>query len=239
MKINRINLWSGPRNVSTALMYSFSQRPDTTVLDEPLYAHYLKQTGIDHPGKEETLAKYENDGQKVVDEILWGEYSKKIVFFKHMAKHLVGLSTDFILQLNNVFLIREPKDVIASFDKVTEPTAQEISLKNQWELFTKLQEHGRHPQVIDSKELLKEPGKVLKELCGYLEIKFYDEMLHWEPGPRPEDGTWAKYWYHNVHQSTGFTPFTPKNEPLRKELKPLLKECEFYYQKLYAHCIKV
>jgi Sulfotransferase domain len=235
----RICLWSSPRNISTAMMYSFAQRPDTIAFDESLYAHYLRVTGIDHPGKEETLASQENDGEKVVQEIILGKYDKPVVFFKQMTHHLVELNEDFLGKVCNILFIREPKHIISSY-AVVRPnvTMQDIGMEKQWYLFNSLKEKNYHCIVLDSNEILKAPEKILCSLCDASGIPFYKEMLHWKAGAKKEDGTWSKYWYENVHKSTGFEKQKTSDRALPEYLEPLYHESKKYYDLLYQHSIK-
>lgn len=233
-----IQLWSGPRNVSTALMYSFAQRSDMAVLDEPLYAYYLRETGIDHPGKEEILAAHEADGEVVIDQMLHNDRSEPYLFCKQMGHHLVDLSTDWLEECENIFLIRHPGEVINSFSKVIpNPTLRDIGIAHQWELFQQLQARGHRPIVLEGNEILKNPKKVLSAACEQLGIGFDAAMLSWEAGARPEDGVWAKYWYSRVHTSTGFAAYVPKSQEVRPDLVPLLEEAMPAYEALLAHAI--
>lgn len=234
----RICVWSGPRNISTALMYSFAQRADTTVVDEPLYAHYLAHTGAKeyHPGAEEVIADQENDGQKVIEDVVFGEYDTPIVFFKHMTHHLVDLDWSFMKDTINVILTRDPKEMLPSFVKqINEPEMKDVGYAQHLELMEYLRSIGQSPIVIDSKEVLMDPRKKLTEICEFLGLSFDENMLSWKPGARPEDGIWAKHWYHNVHTSTGFQPYKPKAEPFPEDLRELLVECAECYDKILAH----
>ena len=239
--IVRICLWSGPRNLSTALMYSFAQRTDATVFVEPLYAHYLSKTPARgyHPGAEEVIATMENDGQKVVDELILGSHPTPVVFFKHMTHHLINLDWGFLDHTINILLTRDPLDMLPSYAAWVEtPTLQDVGYAQHLELLRYLQSHGQNPPVLDAKQILLNPKKVLRELCERIDIPFQDWMLNWEAGARPEDGLWAKYWYHSVHQSTGFGTYVPKSAPFPKSLEPLLAECQPYYAQLSALAIQ-
>jgi len=236
---NRICLWSSPRNISTAMMYSFAQRDDAIVVDEPLYAHYLRVTGIDHPGRNETLRSQENDGEKVVQEIILGNYDKPVVFFKQMTHHLVNINLDFLAQTKNIVFIRDPKQIIASYSQVrSDVTIQDIGIEKQWHLFNHLIENNLFCVVLDSNEILKSPQNVLKQLCDILQISFLEEMLCWPAGSKPYDGIWAKYWYSNVHQSTGFEKQKTSERVLPDYLQPLYEESKIYYECLYPYSIK-
>lgn len=234
-----ICMWSSPRNISTALMYSFAQRSDTRVMDEPLYGHYLKVSGAEHPGRNEIIESMETDGRKVLVEIMNGDSEGKILFLKHMTHHYVELESDYLENFTNIFLIRDPVRIIASFAKVIpDVTMTDIGVKKQFELFSELSQSGAVPVVIDSGEILKDPKKTLAELCSKLGLPFDEKMLRWKPGPKPEDGIWAKYWYSNVHQTTGFERTDSTASELPDELLPLLDECKIYYQSLFEHSIK-
>lgn len=233
----RINLWSSPRNISTALMYSFANHPDIRVVDEPLYAHYLshQQTKAKHPGKAEILASQPNDGTEVVRSMLTADYQKPVVVFKQMTHHLIELDRAFIEEMNNVLLIRNPRAILASFSKVvTEVTAEDIGLPQQYELFQSLRKNGRGVAVLDAQKLLQDPQGVLNRLCTDLGIPFNASMLSWPAGARVEDGVWAKYWYANVHKSTGFQPFVKKEYPLTPALEAIARSCEPLYQEMLA-----
>lgn len=239
MGTKKICLWSSPRNISTAMMYSFAQRPDTIVFDEPLYAHYLRISGMDHPGREEILQAQENDGQKVIQEIILREYDASIAFFKQMTHHLTGLKEDFLQQVYNIIFIRDPKQIIASYAQVRPSvTMQDVGIEKQWQLFNSLQTTQHPPVVLDSNEILKNPENVLDQLCQALEIPFYSSMLHWPPGPKKEDGVWAKFWYENVHRSTGFEKQKTSNRVLPQYLEPLCRECNQFYERLYQYSLK-
>lgn len=231
----RICVWSGPRNISTALMYSFAQRNDTTVVDEPLYAHYLTSTNANeyHPGAEEVITDQENDGQKVIENVIFGDFDTPVVFFKHMTHHLVDLDWSFMRDTINVILTREPREMLTSFIKqIPNPTLRDTGYPQHIELMEYLKGIGQNPIVIDSKDVLLDPRKKLIEICDHLGIPFDENMLRWEAGARSEDGIWAKHWYHNVHKSTGFQPYQPKNQLLPKSLKDILVESEALYDKL-------
>ena len=234
--VKRICLWSGPRNISTALMYSFAQRADTKVFDEPLYGFYLNQTEAKnyHPGADETIAELQLDGEKVVRQMMTDD-SSPVFFFKNMAHHLLDLDKSFLTKTVNVILTREPKDAILSFSKVIEnPTLLDLGYEDQLNLKQSLDEMGAKYLVINSREILENPEKTLSEICDLAEISFEEKMLHWEAGPRPEDGSWAKHWYANVHQSTGFGKCSAKSEEIPARLQPLLEACNTCYDNLVA-----
>ena len=239
--VTRICLWSGPRNISTALMYSFAQRADTQVYDEPLYAWYLSHSKAKeyHPGAEEVLRTMEHDGAKVV-EMMMGDYDKPVQFFKHMTHQLLDLDRSFMKDVINVILTRDPKDMLPSFDKVIhDPSMIDVGYAQHIELIDYYDEIGVEPIVLDSRQILENPKAGLIKLCNKIGIAFDPAMLNWETGPIPEDGCWAKYWYANVHQSTGFQKYKPKKEPFPDHLMPLLKECQPFYDRLKKLSIKV
>jgi len=237
--LNRICLWSSPRNISTAMMYAFAQRDDTIAVDEPLYAHYLRVTGVDHPGREETLNSQQNDGEKVVRNVILGEYDKPIVFLKQMTHHLVDLDLRFMEHTKNILFIRDPKQIIASYAQVRpDVTMQDVGIEKQWWLFNYLTENNFSRLVLDSNEILRSPQNVLQQLCAAISIPFSDAMLHWPAGPKKEDGVWAKYWYDNVHRSTGFEKQKTSERELPEYLRPLYEDCKVYYERLYPYSIK-
>lgn len=233
-------LWSGPRNVSTALMYSMAQRPDAIVVDEPLYGHYLRVSGARHPGRDEVLQAMPHDGNAIMRSLLDATYAPPValVFIKQMAHHLVGIDPRVLDEVESVILIRDPAEMLPSLTvQLPEATLADTGLATQWSLFSALAERGRTPTVLDSAELLRHPEAVLTRLCQQLDIAFSPAMLQWAAGPRPEDGVWAHHWYAAVHQSTGFAPYRAKPQ-FPESLRPLLAECEPYYQQLVAHAIR-
>ena len=240
--IKRINAWSSPRNISTALMYSFAQRKDTTVVDEPLYAHYLKQqrTPIVHPATAEVLKSQEQDGNKVVQEIILGPYSTPVVFFKQMTHHLIALDEAFLSYTDHIMLIRPPRAIINSYIKVIpSPSILDVGVKQQFHLYQKLKNLGKLAAIVDSEELLKKPTEILRQLCERLNIIYTPDMLQWEKGARPEDGVWAPYWYKSVHESTGFMPYQEREIKLPDHAETLAEKCQPYYDALLQHALKV
>ncbi len=235
-----VNLISGPRNLSTAIMYSFAQRADFEVLDEPFYAFYLKNANVkvNHPAYDAILNTMEQQEEKIVAQINSLAIGKN-VFVKGMAHHYLSKDPKYITQWENVILIRHPKKLIASFSKVIEkPTIDDIGVKKASELFLFLKENNRTPIVIDSDELLKAPSSYLKKLCGLLDLSYSEEMLSWNKGGIPQDGVWAPHWYKNVHNSEGFVLQKSSSEPLPERLSPLLQEALPYYETLREHILK-
>ena len=234
-----ICLWSCPRNVSTALMYAFAQREDTQVFDEPLYAHYLKVSGAIHPGRETVLQALENDGEKVVYEVIL-QKSEKLIFHKLMTHFLLGIDTEFLSEVVNIIFIRNPEEIITSYSKVIpNPSMTDIGVKQQYKLFLDLERRGIEPIVLDSKYLLKNPELMLSKLCKILDVSFDEKMLEWKKGARKEDGVWAKYWYKNIHNSTGFLPYAKKAITLTGSNADLAEECLPYYKFLTAKSIQL
>ena len=228
-----ICLWSCPRNISTALMYSFAQRKDTQVFDEPLYAHYLKVSGAKHPAREEVLNSLENDGAKVVQEVILKK-NKKTLFHKLMTHFLVDIDTSFLSEVINIIFIRNPEEIITSYDKViSNPKMEDIGVKQQYELYLDLEKRGEKPIVLDSKYLLQDPKLILKKVCALLEIPFDKAMLSWPKGPHENDGVWGKHWYHNINDSETF--FKKKNVQSDdyKQFKSIYNDSLYYYKKIY------
>ncbi|KGE89412.1 MAG: sulfotransferase [Phaeodactylibacter xiamenensis] len=239
--VQRINAWSSPRNISTALMYAFRQRADTTVVDEPLYAHFLKhgQTEVVHPGASEILSSQLNEGEEVVKQVLLGHYTTPVAFFKQMTHHLVAMDESFLQHMDNIMLIRDPRAIIASYAKVIpNPGIDDIGVEQQYHLFQKLQAMGALRAVVDARQLLLDPEGVLRQLCDRLGLAFDKGMLKWAPGPRPEDGVWASYWYSRVHTSTGFQAYEERTYEVPPKLEALAKHCAPYYHTLFDLALK-
>ena len=244
MKIKRICLWSGPRNVSTALIYAFAQRSDTCVIDEPLYAHYLHTkygtTAAEstHPATAEVIASMSTDAATVVRDVILGPCDKPVLFMKQMAHHLIEMDLDFLQQTINVFLIRDPKEMLPSLAKIIGvPTLTDTGLKVQHDLFVALRAAGQSPPILDARLLLADPRNVLCQLCDRLCLPFDASMLSWEAGGNAADGVWAPYWYGNVHRSTGFAPYCPKSEPFPAELEDVMAACSTHYEALCRDAI--
>ena len=241
METKRISLWSGPRNVSTALMYSFAQRADTEAYDEPLYAHYIthETDRPPHPGESEIVGAQENDGRKVIEELFQASSKSPIRLFKNMAHHLVGLEWEFLGSLSNVLLTRQPEEMLMSYkNTIPEFKISDTGYPKLKRLCDTIVEMGQEPIVIDSKILLQSPKRTLVKLCHKLGIPFYENMLSWPKGPKKEDGVWAPHWYHNVHLSTGFAPYRPKMERFPNELQKLLETCQPLYEALSPWVLK-
>jgi hypothetical protein len=234
----RLSVWSGPRNVSTALMYSFRQRSDTVVVDEPLYGHYLSTSDAEHPGAAEVLETMDEDGERVVREVILGPCGRPIHFFKNMAHHLPGLDPAFLDRITNVLLIRDPTEMLPSLARqLSAPTLRDTGLREQDVILESILARGERPIVLDARDLLLDPPAVLQRACAALGVPFDGAMLSWPAGPKPEDGIWAEHWYHNVHTSTGFAPYSPPENQFPAHLEPLLGECLPYYRRLEAYAI--
>lgn len=235
----RVAMWSGPRNISTAMMRAWENRSDCVVSDEPLYAHYLKATGADHPGRDEVIAAGQTDWRIVVAQLLGPIPDGKPLWYqKHMCHHLLpGMDLSWIHALTNVLLIRDPADVVASYLRTRDQvTALDIGLPQQAELYRSLCARGTAPPIIDAGDFLNNPKAHLQALCAWLGIAYSDRMLTWPAGPRASDGVWAPHWYAAVWQSTGFerpraapAPSTPS-----AAASQVISECQDLYLTLHA-----
>ncbi|MBX3053482.1 MAG: hypothetical protein KF753_18545 [Caldilineaceae bacterium] len=234
----RIAMWSGPRNISTALMRAWENRPDTLVHDEPFYAYYLAETGIDHPGREEIIAADETDWRRVVAQVAHAPLpaGKTIYYQKQMTHHMLdAIDLAWLGNVTNCFLLRTPAEVISSYIKVRpDVTLSDIGFAQQRRIFRLVRETtGQIPPVIDSRDVLENPRRTLTLLCDALGVPFDERMLAWPAGPRASDGVWAKHWYAAVEASTGFAPYQPKNDPVPAHLAGVLAEAEEIYRELY------
>jgi hypothetical protein len=227
----RLAVWSGPRNISTALMRSWENRPDCTVVDEPLYACYLETTGLNHPGRDEIIATGQTSWQAVVTD-LTGPVDG-VHYQKHMAQHLIPqLPRAWIASLTNVLLIRDPVEVVASYVRSrAEITDYDIGLIQQAELFDQL---GGAAPVIDSADFLKDPERYTRWMCAYAGVDFTDAMLEWPAGPRESDGVWAPYWYDSVLASTGFQPYRRRDVELSQPGLEVAERTRPQYSRLHA-----
>jgi hypothetical protein len=236
-------MWSGPRNVSTAFMRSWENRPDTMVVDEPFYAHYLLATGIDHPGRDEVLAHQETDWRRVVESLLAPLPPGVTVFYqKQMSHHLLPhMGREWLESVTHAFLIRDPAPMLASLDeKLGKFDLGATGLPQQVEIFDQVRlTTGHVPPVVDAADLLAAPGPMLRALCAALGIPFSDRMLSWPAGRRATDGVWAKHWYDRVERSTGFEPAEAAVVPqLHGRLAELEAQCRPLYGHLHAHRLR-
>ena len=208
----RVAMWSGPRNISTAMMRSWENRPDTDVVDEPFYAAYLEATGLDHPAREEVIASQPTDPEEVVRR-LREDGSAPVQYAKHMTHHILrDWPLDWVTEFRNILLIRDPDEVVASYVRSREACEPEdIGLLQQVRLLDALPED---PPIIDAGDFLRDPEAYSRWICDWLGVDFTDRMLSWPVGPRKSDGVWAPYWYRAVHASTGFEPYRPREVEL-------------------------
>jgi Sulfotransferase domain len=238
MKPLRLAMWSGPRNISTAMMRSWENRGDCAVVDEPLYAHYLAHTGLDHPGREEVIAAGETDWRKVAAWLTGPVPGGMSIWYqKHMTHHLLPhIGREWLGELTHVFLIRDPREVLLSYVK-NRPnvTAEDIGVRQQLEMFEFVEQRsGATPPVIDAGEFLKNPERQLRALCERLGVEFTARMLSWPAGARASDGVWAPYWYGAVQRSTGFEPYRERDRRVPVAFHPLIEAVMPAYETLFA-----
>jgi hypothetical protein len=233
-------MWSGPRNISTAMMRAFENRPDTGVIDEPFYAAYLAATGIDHPLRAETLAAYPSDWREVERIVLGPVPGGRTIFYqKHMTHHMLpSFGRAWADACRNAFLIRAPEDVLSSYvEKWDHVGLADIGFVQQRELFEREADRvGHAPPVVDGADVLADPRRTLSALCRALDIPFSEQMLSWPPGPRASDGVWAPAWYDAVERSTGFAQQarSKARPPMRDDLRELAETARPHYERLAA-----
>ncbi|WP_109121105.1 sulfotransferase family protein [Azospirillum sp. TSO22-1] len=234
----RIAMWSGPRNISTAMMRAWENRPDTAVVDEPFYAAYLAETGLDHPGREDVLASQPTDWRTVaaalVDEPVPG--GRAIFYQKHMTHHMLpGVGLDWTDRVRNAFLIRDPAEVVASYvQRRGSVDLADIGVERQAELFDREADRlGRAPPVVDARDVLGAPATTLARLCDALGVPFTEAMLRWPPGRRATDGVWAPHWYASVEASTGFGAPPPQAPALSGDLLRVAEAARPTYERLH------
>ena len=232
-------MWSGPRNISTAMMRAWGNRADTTVIDEPFYAYYLERTGKKHPGAAEVIAQGETDWRKIVNQLTTSVPSGKRIFFqKQMTHHLLPeIDREWIADLTNCFLIRDPREVILSYIKKNpEPTLEDLGFVQQCKIFDFVREkRGSVPPVVDAKDVLENPERTLRSLCDAIGVEFDKAMLSWPPGLRETDGIWAKYWYDEVARSTSFQPYKRREGNVPDRLREVYEQCRECYEQLRQH----
>ena len=235
--MTRLAVWSGPRTISTALMRAWENRPDTIVIDEPLYAQYLNATGLDHPGRAEVIGAGETDWRNVVATLLGPVPDGTRVFYqKHMAHHLLpGIDRGWVTDLTNVLLIRDPREVVASYvQSRADVSAEDLGLPQQIQLHDELAAAGTPPPVIDGRDFLLDPESYLRAMCRHAGVDFTPRMLAWPPGRRDSDGVWGQYWYDAVWRSTGFTEYRPRDPRLDSQAAAVAEACRPLYERLHV-----
>lgn len=239
----RIAMWSGPRNISTAMLRSFGNRPDCFVTDEPLYAYYLQASGAPHPMREEVIASQSTDWREVTDWLTGPVPGGNPVWYqKHMTHHLLDeVGREWLDRVTNCFLLRDPRSVLASYAKKREErvTAADVGMIQQAAIFDEVvaRNGGAVPPVIDAADVLTDPRGALARLCARVGIDFDERMLAWPPGRRETDGVWARHWYEAVEASTGFQAYRPPPERLPDELETIAEECRPAYERLREHAL--
>ena len=243
MNKNIIAMWSGPRNLSTAMMRSFENRKDTVVFDEPFYAHYLSVTELNHPGRDQILDFQSTNWDEVVEKCRNTSFQKEsLCYQKHMAQHnLQGFDISWIKDVQNCILIRDPKYVIASYGKkLAIQDERHLGYIQQADIIEFLEkENGITPPIIDADDILKNPESMMKKLCKALDIIFYPSMLQWPSGARSSDGVWGVYWYEGVYDSTGFKPYTKKEINIDQKLANVYEKCKKHYDTFYNKRMKL
>lgn len=238
----RIAMWSGPRNISTAMMRAWGNRPDTLVVDEPFYAYYLKATGKKHPGADEVIATGDTDWRKVVAQLTSPLPNGKRIFFqKQMTHHLLPeVDREWLGGVSNCFLIRDPREVIASYVRKREdPALEDLGFVQQAEIFDWVCERmNAVPPIVDAKDVLENPERMLRLLCESVGVEFSESMLFWPAGLRETDGIWAKYWYGEVAKSTSFAPYHLKRAEIPTHLSEIHNRCRKCYERLYEHRLR-
>ena len=235
-------MWSGPRNISTAMMRAWENRGDCVVVDEPLYAHYLAYTGLDHPGREAVIAAGETDWRKVAQQ-LTGPLPSGIAlsYQKHMTHHLLPhVGREWLRELTHAFLIRDPRRVLVSYIK-SRPNvvAADIGILQQREIYEYVRSTGTvAPPVLDAGEFLQAPEAQLRALCAVLGVDFTPRMLTWPAGPRPSDGVWAPHWYAEVYRSTGFAAAREAEPEVPERFRDLIEQVMPSYELLHAQRLR-
>ncbi|MEM7294673.1 MAG: HAD family hydrolase [Pseudomonadota bacterium] len=240
MSVN-IAMWSGPRNISTAMMRAWENRPDCEVWDEPLYAAYLRDSGVVHPMQDDILRENENDWRLVANRCIADAPNGAAVFYqKHMTHHVLpNYSREWLAKLDHCFLLRHPRDVLLSYAKKRQDTTlADIGIVEQLELFNAVGDlQGSPPLIIDSSDFLDDPSGYLQAICQRLDVPFFETMLEWPAGARDSDGVWGQHWYANVWKSTGFAVQHREDETLGPALQPILDAAAPAYESLRKHCL--
>jgi Sulfotransferase domain len=238
----RIAMWSGPRNISTAMMRAWGNRADAFVIDEPFYAYYLNATGKAHPGADEVIASGETDSRKVIAQLTGRIPNAKQIFFqKQMAHHLLPeVDREWLGAVTNCFLIRDPREVIASYVKKREdPTLPDLGFVQQADIFDFVRAHANSvPPVVDAKAVLENPKRILRLLCEAVGVDFSESMLSWPPGLRETDGVWARHWYGEVAKTTSFQPYRPREVKIPVHLQEIHDRCRECYDRLCEYRLR-
>ena len=238
----RIAMWSGPRNISTAMMRAWGNRPDTFVIDEPFYAYYLKATGKKHPGAHEVIASGETDWQKVIAQLTDPIPNARRIFFqKQMSHHLLPeVDREWLGAVTNCFLIRDPREVIASYiKKREEPALSDLGFIQQAEIFDFVRTRTSSiPPIVDAKDVLENPERMLRLLCEAVGVEFSQSMLSWPAGLRETDGVWAGHWYREVAKTTSFQPYRPRHAEVPTHLREIYDRSRECYERLYEYRLR-
>jgi hypothetical protein len=238
----RIAMWSGPRNISTAMMRAWGNRDDTIVVDEPFYAYYLKLTGKQHPGAPEVIATGETNWRKIVEHLTGPVPNGKQIFFqKQMTHHLLPeVNREWLADVTNCFLIRDPREVISSYIKKREdPALEDLGFVQQAEIFDFVRaQRNAVPPVVDARDVLENPQRVLRLLCEAIGVEFSESMLSWPPGLRETDGVWAKHWYGEVAETTRFQPYRPTHNEVPARLRETYEQCRQCYERLSEYRLR-
>ena len=238
----RIAMWSGPRNISTAMMRAWGNRPDTAVIDEPFYAYYLKATRKEHPGAEEVIAVDDADCREIVEHLTGPVPNGRRVFFqKQMTHHLLPeIDREWLRTVTNCFLIRDPGEVIVSYIKKREdPALEDLGFMQQAEIFDLVRAGTNSvPPVVDAKDVLQNPERILRLLCEAVGVEFTKSMLSWPAGLRETDGIWARHWYTEVAKTTSFQPYLPTHDEVPQRLQKIHERCRECYERLYEHRLR-
>jgi len=235
--VKRIAMWSGPRNISTAMMRSWENRDDTAVVDEPFYACYLTASGVEHPMQKEILADQSSLWTDVISNELQKslENGQQIQYQKHMTHHMIGeLDQKWFASLAHIFLIRHPAEVLMSYSQKRESVnALDLGFARQYELYQTAVKLGANPPILDTSDILQNPAKLLRKLCTKIGVSFDQNMLNWPAGKRDSDGVWAPHWYANVEKSTCFAPYEKKIISLTTDAQLVVDQCMPYYQTMF------
>lgn len=219
-------------------MYSWRQRPDATVVDEPFYAHYLTLDDRGHPGVDEILASQSHDSDEVIENIVLGPCATPVLYIKQMAHHLKGIDRRHLAYTENILLVRHPRDMLASLTvQLPQATLADTGLTESVELLDAILDQGGTPVVIETRRLLSDPARVLGQVCDHVGLAFDPIVLGWPAGPKPEDGAWAPHWYDNVHASTTFAPYAPSKRPLPANAEHVLDQALPLFERLVQYSL--